>query len=302
MLRSATSVIPSALLAGAIAVLATFFVERFGGIVGGILSTLPTTIVAYALGIYAQSVSTDEFRRAMAFVPLGILLNAAYLLLWRWLPDQLKRLQVRHVLRSTIALASFAWIVAALVLIFAHDHYEPSVEESVFFGGAATCVGLALGLYATRRVHSAPRGSHRVRLITYFMRGVGASVVVGAAILIGRSGLPLASGLASVFPIIFTTIMVSTWLSQGEEVPAGAAGPMTLGTLSISVFALLACWWMPALGPIIGATCAWCASTACVSIPGYLYIRSHCMVSKDHEQAAADQSGTIGTASNRKIS
>jgi hypothetical protein len=56
------------------------------------------------------------------------------------------------------------------------------------------------------------------------------------AVSLARSGLPIASSMARVFPAIFTTIMVATWLAQGAQVPTGAVGPMMLGTLSVPGF------------------------------------------------------------------
>lgn len=268
------SILPSALLAGLVAVLATIVVERFGGVVGGVLSTVPTTIVAYAIGLHGQAATTDDFRRALAFVPVGILLNAAYLLVWKWLPPRLHALGIKRLLVSTIVLALTAWIIVATALTVAHDAMEPSVERTVLCGILAMCVGLTLALAATRRVHAAVRGTHRVSMLTFVLRGVGATIVVGVALFISRSGLPLVSGVVSVFPIIFTTVMVATWLAQGSQVPAGAAGPMALGTLSVSSFALLAAWLIPAYGLTEGATLAWFVSVGFVSAPAYLYLRS----------------------------
>ncbi|MCP4793368.1 MAG: hypothetical protein GY882_08585 [Actinomycetia bacterium] len=39
------------------------------------------------------------------------------------------------------------------------------------------------------------------------------------------------------FPAIFMTTMVGLWLSQGPDVPLGAAGPMLLGSTSVAVYA-----------------------------------------------------------------
>jgi hypothetical protein len=106
------------------------------------------------------------------------------------------------------------------------------------------------------------------------LRGVAAAAVIGGAILLKRSGLPVASGIASVFPVIFTTIMIATWLAQGAHVPTGSVGPMALGTLSVSAFALLAAWLYPIM-PIAPATAiAWTLSIAFVSIPAYLFLRA----------------------------
>src|SRR5690606_6179878 len=82
-------------------------------------------------------------------------------------------------------------------------------------------------------------------------RGLLAGAAVGVAVAIGGAGFPLLAGMASVFPAIFLTTMVSLWLAQGEAVPLGAVGPMILGSTSIAGYALAA------LGPGLGAAAAW---------------------------------------------
>jgi hypothetical protein len=105
------------------------------------------------------------------------------------------------------------------------------------------------------------------------VRGSAAAVVIGLALVLARAGLPVASGLAAVFPVIFTTIMVATWLAQGSHVPTGAVGPMALGTLSVSAYALLATLLFPVMPIALAASIAWVLSVACVSVPAYLFLR-----------------------------
>ncbi|GIR07749.1 MAG: hypothetical protein CM15mP18_0780 [Methanobacteriota archaeon] len=46
----------------------------------------------------------------------------------------------------------------------------------------------------------------------------------------------------------FLTTMVGLWVSQGPDVPLGAAGPMLLGSTSVAVYACLAMWSFLRLG------------------------------------------------------
>jgi hypothetical protein len=89
---------------------------------------------------------------------------------------------------------------------------------------------------------------------------------------LARSGHPVASGIASVFPAIFTTIMIATWLAQGAHVPTGAVGPMALGTLSVSAYALLATALFPLMPVPLAAVLCWLLAIAAVSLPAYAYL------------------------------
>jgi hypothetical protein len=94
-----------------------------------------------------------------------------------------------------------------------------------------------------------------------------AAVAIAASVAIAARGNALAAGVASVFPAIFVTTMVSLWLAQGEAVPAGAVGPMMLGATSVAVYALLAAQLLPLWGPLWGSVAAWVTSALAVTLP-----------------------------------
>ena len=261
-----------ALLAGVVAILATLAVERFGGGLGGILSTIPSTIVPAAIGMYGDQSNTDDFRRTMAFIPIGILLNAGYLVLWRIVPAMVARRTHSHLLAWTVALSLSAWLIAATVIMLLHEAFQPTVTQSLAIGCLASFAGLVVGIAASRTPHPTPRGHHGVSRRVLLVRGTAAAIAIGVALVLARLGLPVASGLASVFPAIFTTILVATWIAQGAHVTTGAVGPMALGTLSISAFALLAALLFPLMNLALAATLAWTIAVACVSVPAYLFL------------------------------
>ncbi len=263
-----------AAFAGIVAVLSTVAVERLGGARGGIVSSIPTTIVPAAIGIWGAGDDVDGFRRAMAFVPIGILLNAGYLVLWRVIPALVGRRTRAHLLAWTLTLSLGAWLCIAAGIMWMNDLVQPTVAQSLVMGSIALATGIALGIAANLRPHPAPKGTHRVGAHILVVRGLAAAVVIAIAILLNRAGLPVASGIASVFPVIFTTIMVATWLAQGAHVPTGAVGPMALGTLSVSTYALLATMLFPMMPTALAAMLCWIASVACVSVPAYLFLRA----------------------------
>jgi hypothetical protein len=209
----------------------------------------------------------------MAFVPVGIVLNAGYLLLWRVVPARVGMLTHRNLLAWTVAISLGAWFAAAFLVSVVHEWLAPSVETALWIGGAAAAAGLGLAIAANRVPHPAPAGRRRVAPLVLAARGVAAGIAIGVAVSLARSGLPIASSMAAVFPAIFTTIMVATWLAQGAQVPTGAVGPMMLGTLSVSAYALLAAWAFPAMHVAAAAALCWVVATVAVSVPGFLWLR-----------------------------
>ena len=79
------------LFAGLVAILATVAIERLGGRLGGLLASIPTTIIPASIGILDRSPTERHFVWAMAIVPGGMLVNAFFLWLWRWGPPRLPR-------------------------------------------------------------------------------------------------------------------------------------------------------------------------------------------------------------------
>ena len=117
-------------------------------------------------------------------------------------------------------------------------------------GGVALVIGLLFARLATRRYCPAPRGKNKVGITILSSRGIAAAIAIGVAVWLSQQGSPLLAGIASVFPAIFLTTMVALWISQGEEVPSGAVGPMMLGSMSVSLYALVATVLIPSFGII----------------------------------------------------
>jgi hypothetical protein len=261
-----------ALFAGLVAVLATVAIERLGGRLGGVIGSAPTTVVPAAFGMYAAG-DVAQFRAAITVVPAGMLVNALFLWTWRVLPQRLPPLPLPRLLAAMSVLSLGVWTVAAVGVVLLGGALRSAGAPPPALGAAALLAGLGFGLYATWRPLPAPVGGRRVSWVVLALRGVLAACAIAVAITIARAGSPLVAGVASIFPAIFLTTMVSLWLSQGQAVPAGATGPMMLGATSVGVFALLAAWWMPALGPWAGAGAAWAVSVGGVSVPVAVWLR-----------------------------
>ena len=77
--------ITAALFAGFVAIAVTLLIERYGGAIGGILGTIPTTIVPAAAGMALATNDTD-LNISLAIVPAGMLINGLFLVNWKILP------------------------------------------------------------------------------------------------------------------------------------------------------------------------------------------------------------------------
>ena len=67
--------------------------------------------------------------------------------------------------------------------------------------------------------------------------------------------------------------MAALWISQGPEVPSGAAGPMMLGGSSVAVYSLIAPWALPEFGIVIGSIITWTGSVVLISLPAFWWLK-----------------------------
>lgn len=272
------AVIISALVAGVAAILVTVSIERWGGLHGGVLATVPSTIVPASIGIWLAIGDQSEFRSAMGIVPIGLILNAGFLYLWRVIPPLVPNWTFTIRL-SVITLATLtAWGVAALLSIMFFGFLTDLGIDAFAIGVVALLFGLLIGFFATMKHVPTPRGRNKVGFFTLLMRGVAAAASIGVAVWLSSLGNPLASGVMSIFPAIFTTSMVALWLSQGEAVPTGAIGPMMFGSQSVSLYALIVAILYPIFdsinGLVISSLGAWVFSVILINVSVWNYLKS----------------------------
>ena len=262
-----TSILLSALFAGIVATLVTIAIEKFGGRTGGVLATIPTTIVPAALGMYSISGET-EFAQSMSIVPLGMMVNAIFLLVWIYAPQRFDLSLV-----GTTILSLIVWtLIGSLGLLISSELQESGVAALTY---AISGLGLLilLGVWTTWASRPAPKGSRSVRPSVLVLRGSAAATAIGIAVWFSSLSYPFVSGLVSTFPAIFLTSMIALWLAQGQDVPQGAAGPMMLGGASVGVYAVVAIVLFPMFGPVLGSIVTWLISIIAWTIPAYIYLQ-----------------------------
>ena len=256
------NILLSALFAGLVAIFATIVIEKFGGIIGGIIGTVPTTIVRAAAFIWIADSNQSSFESSMGMVPVGMLLNSFFLWLWRFTPQKIPDWNFPIRLSAIATINLIFWFLGAAIAVTIFSDVDP-----ILVGGSALGLGLIFGRWATRGFYPAPSGKNKVSLVVLFSRGIAAAIAIGVAVWLSQQGSPLLAGIASVFPAIFLTTMVALWISQGEKVPSGAVGPMMLGSMSVSLYALAATIFIPLNGIIIGSLISWAVSLLFISMP-----------------------------------
>jgi len=241
-------------------------------------ATVPSTIVPAAVGIWLAAGTVDEFQAAMGIVPIGLILNAGFLYLWRVVPPLIPQWKFGLRLTSITIVSLSIWCLFAGLSILGFNILTNAGMAPLTIGSLALVIGLVVGFAATTQHRPTPKGQNKVSFLTLLMRGLAAAASIGIAVWLAGLGNPLASGIMSIFPAIFTTSMVALWLAQGEAVPAGAIGPMMFGAQSVSLFALIVAICYPMTNSSIGlvgtSIGAWIGSVLLINVTVWYYLKS----------------------------
>ena len=259
-----TAVVLSAVLSAVVAIGVTLVIERWGGRIGGVVGPIPTTIVSAGIGLALAS-DAEALAASLAVVPYGMLINGCFLLVYVLVPPRLSH-QGGSALALTTTSALAVWGAFGALMLLAFDPLLLRVEPMHVALIGTIALGV-MGLLVARGPRPAPTGHRSPGTMEIMARGFAAATAIGLAVYLSSLGMPLLAGLSSVFPAIFLTTMVGLWLSQGPDVPLGAAGPMLLGSTSVAVYACLAMWSLPTLGVWWGSAVAWTLSVVLWTLP-----------------------------------
>ena len=259
----------SALFAGIAATLVTVAIEKWGGITGGILGTVPSTIVPAAAGMYLAG-GEAALVESMAIIPLGMLVNGIFLSVWIILPPYLS--QTKNPLMITTISALLIWTFSAIFMLKIASFALEENLAAINLGFIGLLLLLLLSVIINWKTTEIAKGKHPVSPFVLVCRGLAAAIAIGFAVWLSGLGQPLIAGIAAVFPAIFLTSMVALWMAQGPTVPRGAAGPMMLGGASVAVYAIVSIWSLPEYGVLIGTIIAWLVAVIGWSLPAFIVL------------------------------
>ncbi len=231
------------ILSAVVVIVITVIAEKFGTKAGGILGTLPSTIVIAFLFI-ALNEGADFASEAAAVVPAELGINVVFLFVFAIL-----------VHRSTLLafVGTFAvWSILSFILVIIN--FDNIVISFACYLGA-----VALGFFILE--HKKMVRSAGKRMIHYtaqkiMFRGVLAGVVIAFAVFLSNYGSVI-SGIFSVFPAILSSTMLISVREHGPDFAAGMAKSMLLGLSSVATYATVIHFLYPVYGIVIGSIVAY---------------------------------------------
>ena len=225
----------SASVAFLMAIAVACLIEKYGGAVGSVIGTVPSTIIP-AIFIILSDNSKSIAERAssgLACVFGVFATNVCFMPIWKVLPPRLPKKWSNglSVLVSTIV-SLLVWFVAAMIVLLIQRALAMIGMTMLFYTLILVILTCLIGGYLCWNLPPTPAGKNPVKWYIHVARGLVAGAAIFVSGILSQTDAGIAAGAASTFPAIFLTTMVSVSLAQGADVSTGAIGPMILGGAS----------------------------------------------------------------------
>ena len=239
MINILSQIVLPFILSALIVILITVIAEKYGTKTGGILGTLPTTIIV-AFVFIALNKGVDFASRAVAVVPAEIGINLWFLLVFV--------LFVKRSLLAALICSFIVWSLFSAVLFYVNltDIYLSFIVFTVSMVTTFFILEKIVGVRSQERVKV------RYTFSKIFFRGIMTGVIITISVLLANIGEVL-SGIFSVFPVILTSTMIITYRDHGPDFSAGIAKSMIFGCWSVMSYAIVIYFLYPIMGIIIGS-------------------------------------------------
>jgi hypothetical protein len=229
-----------------IVIIITVIAEKYGTKVGGILGTMPSTIIIAFIFI-ALNKGLIFASESVAVVPAELAINLIFLFVF-----------ALFVHRSTIVAMSLAfliWTILSLIIYFLD-------LKNIYFSVLIYIIALFFTFILLEFYKKIPSVGKVHIHYTYkkiFFRGVLAGIIITISVLLSNFGAVI-SGIFSVFPAILSSTMLISVREHGAKFAAGMAKSMIFGISSVCIYAIIIHFLYPLYGIIFGTVVAFVIS------------------------------------------
>ncbi len=225
-------------LSALIVILITVIAEKYGTKIGGILGTLPSTIVIAFIFISLNR-GVIFASKSAAVVPAEMAINLIFLVI-------ISSLAYRSLYFALFASLSF-WAVLSAIL------YLVGIQN-IFISIFLYSISLVFSFTFLEKIKKIE--SHKKVKVHYtkkkiLFRGLLAGAVIATAVFLSNID-PILSGIFSIFPAIFLSTMIITYLEHGPRFTSGFAKSMIFGSQTVMSYVISVYFLYPRFGVIFG--------------------------------------------------
>ncbi len=226
------------ILSALIVILSTIIAEKYGTKTGGVIGTLPTTIVIAFLFI-ALDKGVQFASESVLIVPAEMGLNLIFLLIFALLSQK----------NIAIALtgALLTWVTLTTILYFL-DINSIVVSFVIYL---VSFILSFLILDKKKKITSQDTLPVHYTLLKLLSRGLIAGIVIAIAVSFSNIGV-MFSGIFSVFPAIFLSTMLISLREHGPKFTGALAKGMVYGSPSVVSYGMGIYYLYPLIGITMG--------------------------------------------------
>jgi uncharacterized membrane protein (GlpM family) len=235
-------------LSALIVVIITVIAEKYGTKIGGIIGTLPSTIVIAFIFISLNR-DLNFASRSAAVVPAEMGINLTFLLVFV--------VTIKRGIPIAAVSSLSVWSIMSAMLYFTN-------LNNLIISIIAYAALLTFCFVMLEKVLNI-RSTGRVKVVytkqKIALRGILAGIIITISVLLSNIGAVI-SGIFSVFPAIFLSTMLISAYEHGPEFVGGMAKAMIVGTISTTSYAVVISLLYPNYGLLWGTISAYMISIA----------------------------------------
>jgi len=221
-----------------VVILITVIAERYGTKVGGILGTIPSTIIIAFIFISLNK-GVIFASKSASVVPAEMAINLIFLLVISCLAYR----SLSFALVTSLSL----WSILSASLYFIG-------VENIFISIVLYVISLVFSftfLEKIKKIESYKKVKVNYTKKKIIFRGFFAGIIIAIAVFLSNID-PMISGIFSIFPAIFLSTMIITYLEHGPGFTAGMAKSMIFGSQTVMSYIIAVHFLYPTLGIFIG--------------------------------------------------
>jgi len=233
-------------LSAVVVILITVLAEKYGTKIGGIIGTLPTTIII-AFVFIALNKDVEFASNAVSVVPAEMGINLFFLVIFAVFAYR----SIYHGLFFSFLF----WIILSYVLLIVNI-MNIYVSLAIFVSSVFVTFLLLEKVIKVSSVGSVKVHYTKTKIL---FRGILTGTIIAISVLLSNTG-EVISGIFSVFPAILSSTMIISFREHGPDFSAGMAKSMIFGSSSVMSYAVSIHFLYPAYGIFWGSIFAFCIS------------------------------------------
>lgn len=231
------------ILSAMVVIIVMYIAERYGSKVGGILGTLPSTIVIAFLFI-AYTEGKTFASQAASVVPAELGINVIFLFVFALL--------VHRSMLLAFSITFVVWgILSSIIIVFTAGSIFVSITVYI-----VTVIAAFVFLEKIRKIPSTRNVKVHYTIKKIVFRGILAGIVIAIAVFLSNIDAFI-SGVFSVFPAILSSTMLISVREHGPDFAAGMAKSMMLGLSSVATYATVIYFLYPLYDVVLGSIVAY---------------------------------------------